>query len=84
MTVTWDNSTFSEPDDLPAGQYLIAVRSPASTTIPLLRGTSATVFPRPEPDGQTLLQAPCAQPFLFKSDGEEATAVRKIVQGANR
>lgn len=84
LAVTWDNSTFGEPQDLPTGQYLLAVRSPASTNIPPLRGPSATIFPRPEASSPVLLQAPCASPFLFKSESEEATALRKILQRAEK
>jgi hypothetical protein len=84
LTVTWDNSTFSEPDDLPPGQYLLALRNSDSTTIPPLRGPSATIFPRPEPGEPTLLQAPCAPPFMFKSGSNEAAAVRKILRRQGR
>jgi hypothetical protein len=82
LTVTWDNSTFGDPDSIPPGQYLIALRSPKSTSIPPLRGPSATILPRPEPAAPTLLQAACADPFMFLSTSESAKAVRKILQSS--
>ena len=84
LTVTWDNSTFGEPDEIPPGPYLIALRNPDSNTIPPLRGPSATIFPRPEPDAPTLLQAPCASPFMFESTSKKAVALRKILRTAQR
>jgi hypothetical protein len=44
LTVTWDNSTFSESDKLGEGPFLIALREPGARTPPL-RGPSATVMP---------------------------------------
>ena len=78
LTVTWDNSTFSEPASMPRGPFLIALRSPRSK-MPPLRGPSAYIAPNPEPDTLTMLQAPCASPFLFEHGSEEARAVRRII-----
>jgi hypothetical protein len=78
--VTWDNSTFGEPDSIAPGQYLVALRNPESTSIPPLRGPSAMIMPRPESAIPTLLQAPCAQPFMFQTTTKEAVEVRKILQ----
>jgi len=76
--VTWDNSTFSEPEKVNPGSYLIAVRK-ASTQRPPLRGPSATIMPTPEPDRMTVLQAPCARAFLFPAESKEAHGVRRIL-----
>jgi hypothetical protein len=78
LSVTWDNSTFGEPKTLPPGPYLIALRKPSSAPPPL-RGPSATVFPTPEPDLHTLLQAPCASPFLFEAASDDAGKVRRLL-----
>jgi hypothetical protein len=71
VTVTWDNSTFAEPDNLnspPASRgYLIALRDPSSP-LPPLRGPSAFIAPTPEPEHLTVFQAPCAQAFIFSMD----------------
>ena len=80
LTVTWDASTFAEPDKMPPGPYLIALRQPGSKTPPL-RGPSATVFPSPEPHTPTVLHPPCAGAFIFDSNGAEAADIRLILQG---
>lgn len=80
--VTWDNSTFGEPDTIKPGSYLIAVRK-SEAQRPPLRGASATIMPTPEPDKMTVLQAPCASAFLFNAESEEAQGIRRIL-GADR
>jgi len=77
LVVTWDNSTFGEPDNMPPGPFLIALRDPRSGTLPL-RG-SAAIFANPEPDLLTLLQVPCADPFLFPSTSDEALEIRRML-----
>ena len=78
LTVTWDNSTYGEPANVPAGPYLIALRDPRSAMLPL-RGPSATILPNPESSLLTVLQAPCTPPFIFTIDSDEARAVLKIL-----
>ncbi|WP_332639872.1 hypothetical protein [Brevundimonas sp.] len=78
LSATWDNSTFGEPENMPPGPFLIALRNPSSPTPPL-RGPSATIFPNAHPVLPTLLQAPCANPFLFENDSDLAAEVRRIL-----
>lgn len=78
VAVTWDNSTFGEPDHLPSGLLLFALRK-SHSKIPPLRGPSATVLPNREPNLLTLLQAPCARPFMFENSSEQALRVRQIL-----
>lgn len=78
LSVTWDNSTFGEPEEMAAGPFLIALRQ-SSSTMPPLRGPSGTVLPNAEPNLYTVLQAPCSSPFLFESTSNEASIVRQIV-----
>ena len=78
LSVTWDNSTFGEPDQMPDGPYLIALRRPGSATPPL-RGPSATIMPSPDPDALTLLQAPCSSAFIYEIGSDEARTVRGIL-----
>lgn len=78
LSVTWDNSTFGEPDQMPAGPFLMALRHPSSAGPPL-RGPSATFFPNAEPELPRLLQAPCSSPFLFESASVEANTVRWLL-----
>lgn len=83
LSATWDNSTFGEPDQMPAGSYLIALRRPASA-IPPLRGPSATIIPSPDPNALTLLQAPCSSAFIYQIGSEQARAVRRILDARPR
>jgi hypothetical protein len=80
ITVTWDNSTFSEPDamySLPQSPgFLIALRHPSSD-LPPVRGPSAFIAPTPEPEHFTVFQAPCAQAFIFRMDSLVAIALRQ-------
>lgn len=78
FSVTWDNSTFGEPEEMPAGPFLIALRDPGSA-MPPLRGPSATILPSPDPTTLTLLQAPCSRPFLLERGSLDAGAVRFIL-----
>jgi hypothetical protein len=78
LSVTWDNSTFSEPDEMAPGQYLIALRRPRSASPPL-RGPSATILPSPDPNALIVLQAPCSRAFIYEAESDEAHAIRKIV-----
>lgn len=66
IPISWDNSTFGEPETLGAGPFLIALRGPSSN-------------PGAEPGAFELLQAPCSEPFLFDSTGRRAAAVRRIL-----
>lgn len=82
LAATWDNSTFGEADDMGPDTFLIALRDPKSP-MPPLRGPSATVAPNPAPATLTVLQAPCAAPFMFESSSKEAAELRQILgQGA--
>jgi hypothetical protein len=83
LSVTWDNSTFGEPEKMPSGPFLIALRNPSSKSPPL-RGPSATIFPNREPKSLTVLQAPCASAFIFEETSSEAQAVRGIVNARKR
>lgn len=78
LSVTWDNSTFGEPESMPSGQFLIALRDPSSR-LPPLRGPSATILPNRELGSLTVLQAPCSSAFIFESAGEQAGAIRRIL-----
>lgn len=83
LSVTWDNSTFGEPDQMAPERYLIALRRPSSATPPL-RGPSATVFPSPDPDALTLLQAPCSTAFIYNADSDQARTIRGILNARRK
>lgn len=79
LTAVWDNSTYAEPESMPSGSFLIALRDPRSQTPPL-RGPSATVLPNPEPTLLTVLQAPCSDAFIFSSTSDEARTILKTLR----
>ena len=79
LTVTWNNSTFGEPESMPPGQYLIALRDPHASAPPL-RGPSATIVPNREPSSLTVLQAPCSSAFIFERRSEQASAILTILE----
>jgi hypothetical protein len=83
ISVTWDNSTFGEPEEMADGPFLIALRQPGSK-MPPLRGPSATILPSREPESLTVLQAPCAAPFIFGSTSDKAQTIRGILNAKNR
>jgi hypothetical protein len=78
ISVTWDNSTFGEPEKMKEGLYLIGLREPGSKRPPL-RGPSATILPSPDPKSLTVLQAPCAPPFMLESTSAEAKTIREML-----
>ncbi|WP_113771966.1 hypothetical protein [Kiloniella litopenaei] len=79
ITVTWNNSTFGEPDNLSDFLYLIALSNPVDTHPPL-RGPSATIPPSVEPNLMTVLQAPCSSAFIFENSSQNATKIRQIIK----
>ncbi|CAN7758559.1 hypothetical protein [Ensifer sp. Root127] len=78
LPVTWDNSTFGEPEEMLTGPFLIGLRK-ATSQLPPLRGPSATVFPNPDPTAMTVLQAPCSNAFIIEVGTNEANAIRGIL-----
>ena len=80
ISVTWDNSTFGEPEKMKEGPYLIGLREPGSQSLPL-RGPSATILPSPEPKSLTVLQAPCAPAFILEATSGKAKSIREILGG---
>lgn len=83
LSVTWDNSTFGEPEQMARGPFLIALRRPSSPQPPL-RGPSGTIRPSPVRNLFTVLQAPCAGAFIFESASDDASAVRRIIASRRR
>ncbi|MGO4351926.1 hypothetical protein AB4Z25_08315 [Rhizobium sp. RAF36] len=79
IEATWDNSTFGEPEKMPSGPFVIALRRSGSDRPPL-RGPSATIVPNLEPQLLTVLQAPCSMPFIFELGGEQAQALLETLK----
>jgi hypothetical protein len=80
IVVTWDHSTFDEPDQMAPGPYLIALRDPQSNAPPL-RGPSASISPSKEPGTLTVLQAPCAPPFIIPLHDPSVESILKRLKG---
>lgn len=78
LSVTWDNSTFGEPDLIRSGRYLIALRRPGSANPPL-RDLSAAILPSPDPNALTLLQAPCSSAFIYEAESRQARIIEDIL-----
>jgi len=83
LSVTWDNSTFAEPNQMTSGRYLIALRRPSSASPPL-RGPSATILASPDPNALTLLQAPCSRAFIYDAESEEARTLQTILHAQQK
>lgn len=80
ISVTWDKSTFGEPERMKKGPYLIGLHEPGSKKPPF-RGPSATILPSPDPKSLTVLQAPCAPPFILESTSVEAKTIKEMLVG---
>jgi hypothetical protein len=81
VTVTWDNTAFSET--MPPTSYLIALRSSGSP-LPPLRGATATILPDPDPASLSVLRAPCSAAFFFESTSTDADIVRQILNSGSK
>lgn len=86
LTITWDNSTFGEPETLGEGDgynrrpsLLIALRDPASPGLPLRSG-SGVIPPSPEPERLTVLQAPCSSAFIFNARDSYGVMLRQVLE----
>lgn len=81
LRLSWDNSTFAEPEGMNVGsRILVAGSDPESTHLPV-RGPSATVFSAPRGDMFRLLQAPCSDAFLFAYTPDLESDLRAILAG---
>jgi hypothetical protein len=78
LTVAWDNSTYSEPESMPPGPFLIALRDPGSHELGS-QGSGITIGPNPEPGLLTILQWPCSEAFILAVDSAEARASLAIL-----
>ncbi len=86
LTITWDNSTFGEPETLGEGdgynrfpRLLIALRDPASPGLPLRSG-SGVILPSPEPEQLTVLQAPCSSAFIFRAGDPYGVMLQQVLE----
>ncbi len=81
VQLTWDNSTFSEPEMMVLGEkVIVAAVRPGGAGLPL-RGPSATVLSAPRPDKMQVLQAPCAPAFILPYSAQSEKNLRAILRG---
>lgn len=81
MRLSWDNSTFDEPNGMAIGAPVIVAGIDPNAAQPPLRGPSATMFAAPRTDMFRVLQAPCSGPFIFAASNELETDLRAILRG---
>lgn len=81
LSFTWGNSTFGGPDAFPKYKaFIFALRDATAPPLPL-RGLSGTLVPAPDSERLTVLQAPCADAFIFEQTGPVGRAVEMIFDG---
>lgn len=81
VSVVWNNSMFPEPDSMPAGSYLIALRrSNLSDSFP--SDSSAKGSASADDDALTVLQAPCSPAFIYGAESGEAKAILSALGSA--
>lgn len=78
IEVYWHNSTFGMPSSLNLGRYLVAVTTDKQ---PPLRGPSAAIFASQLPELPSVLQAPCADPFLLEPNKQNLEQVKNLLKG---
>lgn len=76
IEVYWHNSTFGMPPSLKLDHYLVAVTTDKQ---PPLRGPSAAIFASQRPDLPSVLQAPCATPFLLEPTKQNLEQVKSVL-----
>lgn len=77
IEVYWHNSTFGMPASLKLNRYLVALTAHKQ---PPLRGPSAVIFASKRPDLPSVLQAPCADPFLLEPTEQNLEQVKNLLK----
>jgi len=65
INVRWQNETFREPEAMPPGPYVIALRAPKLSA-------------PPAQNHFTIFQASCSRAYIFTSESKEAAQARKL------
>lgn len=80
ITITWDNSTFGEPESFERKvPFLFVLRNPSSP-LPPLRAGSGVILPTPEKERFTVLQAPCASALIFEADSPYSQILQQVLE----
>jgi hypothetical protein len=83
LIVTWDNSTYPEPQTMPVGSFVFALSRPPADR-PSLRGPSPKGSSHRRPKLMTILQAPCTEAFIIGSGNDDARVVRGLLAAADQ
>ena len=76
LSVVWDNSTYREPESLPSGPYLMALKKR-----PAIDPAATSRYPIfSDPASFQVLQFPCSPPFFFTEGSPEAEATRRRIE----
>jgi hypothetical protein len=78
LRIEWTNSTFAEPEAMPPGPYLIALRKPGAGRPPQSHPGKAAA---PE---FTILQRPCSKAFILPATSPEAIEIMRILRTVRR
>ncbi len=70
--VTWENSTFGQPEKMAEGPYLIALHAGST-------GDYITGSPHREPNVMSVLQEPCSRAMMFEVSSNEARITQDIL-----
>lgn len=82
IRVSWPNSTFQLPETMPKTRGIFALRRIGSAQPPL-RGPSAYIPADPKDAEFTILQAPCAPPFIMPYSQMGWDNIQDIVNGGS-
>lgn len=83
VSVSWQNSTFNLPEEITDERRIFALQQAGSESPPL-RGPSAAIHGDPQGYEYTILQAPCAPPFMFPYSMIGQENIQTIIDGAVR
>jgi len=72
LPVTWENSTFGQPEKMAEGPYLIALHAGSMASY-------ITGSPHREPNVMSVLQEPCSRALMFDVSSNEARIMRDIL-----
>ena len=77
IQIYWHNSTFGMPENLTLRRYLVAITTHKQ---PPSRGPSAVIFASQRLGLISVLQAPCAEPFLLEPTEKNVEQVRNVLK----
>lgn len=82
IRASWPNSTFQLPEKMPKTRSIFALRR-AGSAQPPLRGPSGYIPADPKDAEFTILQAPCAPPFIMPYSEMGSENIQEILDGGH-